>query len=176
MPLHRRARHFFHVQVRESRRVLRMPQHRRPFAGQRLHQVQFYNQNRLLPYPHTLISAPLNSHRYTDEEGASKCLQALHGRFFAGVQLFPEFSPVTDFRNSRCRQVRWRVVRGGYWCFVRALRKPLCAPVCLYGMPATRLTQCNRRWQFEEGTCNRGGICDFMHIMKPSKSIFRFVL
>jgi hypothetical protein len=39
MPLHRRARHFSHVQVRESRRVLRMLQHRRPFAGQRLHQV-----------------------------------------------------------------------------------------------------------------------------------------
>ncbi len=67
--------------------------------------------------------------KFTDEEGASKCLQALHGRFFACKLLLPEFSPVTDFRKARCRQ-------------------------------------------FEEGTCNRGGMCDFMHIMKPSKRIY----
>ena len=29
------------------------------------------------------------------------------------------------------------------------------------------------RPQFEEETCNRGGMCNFMHIMKPSKSIYR---
>ncbi len=115
MPLHRQAPHFSHVQVRASRRSPRLLQHRRPFAGQRLHQVHLTLQpkSRFVAQSHTRISAPLHPHRYTNEEGASKCLQALHGRFFACVQLFPEFSPVIDFRNSRCRQVRWLVGRGG---------------------------------------------------------------
>ncbi len=69
-------------------------------------------QLKILPF-FTIVFCPLPPSqprspclRYADEEGASKCVQALHGRFFASILLTPEFSPVTDFREARCRQVR----------------------------------------------------------------------
>jgi hypothetical protein len=89
-------------QVRSGGGVPCMPQHRRSHARQRLHQV---GKHRFVPEPLSTLF------RYADEEGASKCVQALHGRFFASILLTPEFSPVTDFREARCRQVT-----------------PLCAP------------------------------------------------
>eukprot|EP01035_Chromulina_nebulosa_P039482 gene39482-53383_t len=42
--------------------------------------------------------------KYIDEEDASNALQGLNGRFYAGRVLACEFSPVTDFREARCRQ------------------------------------------------------------------------
>jgi len=42
--------------------------------------------------------------KYYDEEDANKCLEAVKGRFYGGRQLHCEFSPVTDFREARCRQ------------------------------------------------------------------------
>lgn len=42
--------------------------------------------------------------KYIDEEDASNALQGLNGRFYAGRILACEFSPVTDFREARCRQ------------------------------------------------------------------------
>lgn len=42
--------------------------------------------------------------KYHDEEDADKCQKSLNGRFYAGRQLHAEFSPVTDFREARCRQ------------------------------------------------------------------------
>lgn len=66
--------------------------------------------------------------KYEDEEDAASAQKALYGRFYAGRPLVCEFSPVTDFREARCRQ-------------------------------------------FDEGTCNRGGYCNFMHIRTVSPSM-----
>ena len=41
---------------------------------------------------------------FEDEEGCAKALTALNGRFYAGRPILPEFSPVTDFHDARCRQ------------------------------------------------------------------------
>ncbi|KAF1776353.1 Nucleotide-binding alpha-beta plait domain [Phytophthora cactorum] len=72
----------------------------------------------------------LGDHLYEDEEHAAAAQKSLYGRFYAGRPLVCEFSPVTDFREARCRQ-------------------------------------------FDEGTCNRGGYCNFMHIKTVSRSMQR---
>ena len=42
--------------------------------------------------------------QFEEEEAAEKALMALNGRFYGGRPLVCEFSPVTDFREARCRQ------------------------------------------------------------------------
>ena len=42
--------------------------------------------------------------KFGDEEDADEALRGLHGRYFACRPLSCEFSPVTDFREARCRQ------------------------------------------------------------------------
>eukprot|EP00961_Rhodomonas_salina_P066782 896588-Rhodomonas_salina.4 len=37
-------------------------------------------------------------------DGVVTALNALNGRFYAGRLIMAEYSPVTDFRESRCRQ------------------------------------------------------------------------
>src|SRR5690349_8401577 len=61
--------------------------------------------------------------KYSKEEEAEKALKALNGRFYGGRPLVVEFSPVSDFREARCRQ-------------------------------------------YDEETCNRGAMCNFIH-MRP---------
>jgi splicing factor U2AF subunit len=57
--------------------------------------------------------------KYYDEEEAEKCQKALYGRFYAGRPLVAEFSPVTDFREARCRQFdEGNCGRGGYCNFM----------------------------------------------------------
>ncbi|RLN69427.1 hypothetical protein BBJ28_00016538 [Nothophytophthora sp. Chile5] len=68
--------------------------------------------------------------KFEDEEHAAAAQKALYGRFYGGRPLVCEFSPVTDFREARCRQ-------------------------------------------FDEGTCNRGGYCNFMHIKTVPRSMQR---
>lgn len=70
--------------------------------------------------------------KYADEEDAETCQKRLHGRFFAGRMLAAEYSPVTDFREARCRQ-------------------------------------------YDEGTCTRGGFCNFLHIREPSPDLRKFL-
>lgn len=56
---------------------------------------------------------------YEDEEDAMKALNALQGRFYAGIALQPEFSPVTDFKAATCRQFEMnQCTRGGYCNFM----------------------------------------------------------
>jgi len=63
--------------------------------------------------------------KYRDEEAAEKALKALTGRYYAGRVLMPEFSPVTDFREARCRQFEEATcARGGYCNFVHLKRIP----------------------------------------------------
>jgi splicing factor U2AF subunit len=68
--------------------------------------------------------------KYKDEEHAAAAQKALYGRFYAGRPLICEFSPVTDFREARCRQ-------------------------------------------FDDGSCNRGGYCNFMHVREVPRDLQR---
>lgn len=42
--------------------------------------------------------------QFMDEEDADAALKGLMGRWYAGRPIMCEFSPVTDFREARCRQ------------------------------------------------------------------------
>jgi splicing factor U2AF 35 kDa subunit len=66
--------------------------------------------------------------KFEDEEAAERSIQKLFGRSYAGRPLACEYSPVTDFRESRCRQ-------------------------------------------YDEGTCSRGGYCNFMHVREPTREL-----
>lgn len=66
--------------------------------------------------------------KFRDEEAAAKAVKGLQGRYYAGKPIQAEFSPVTDFKESTCRQ-------------------------------------------YEEGTCNRGGYCNFMHVRPVSREL-----
>ena len=66
--------------------------------------------------------------QHLDEEDSEKALKALHGRYYAGKLLSCEYSPVTDFREARCRQFDdASCSRGGYCNFlhVREPSRPL---------------------------------------------------
>ncbi|PHJ20546.1 u2 snrnp auxiliary factor small [Cystoisospora suis] len=63
--------------------------------------------------------------KYTDEESANKALACLQGRFYSGKQIHAEFTPVTDFREARCRQfVDGQCRRGGYCNFMHLKHVP----------------------------------------------------
>ncbi len=68
--------------------------------------------------------------KYYNEEDAEKAFSALNGRYYAGRQINAEYSPVTDFREAKCRQ-------------------------------------------FDQGCCERGGYCNFMHLKHVSRSFKR---
>jgi len=65
--------------------------------------------------------------KYYDENDAERASKALTGRYYAGKLIVPEYSPVTNFRDAKCRQ-------------------------------------------YEEGSCSRGGYCNFMHLKYVSRS------
>ena len=66
--------------------------------------------------------------RFTGEEAASRACADLNTRWYAQRPIYAELSPVTDFRESCCRQ-------------------------------------------YENGACNRGGYCNFMHLKYPSREL-----
>ena len=66
--------------------------------------------------------------RFGEEEMAAKAVNDLNRRWYAQRPLHAELSPVTDFRESCCRQ-------------------------------------------FENGECNRGGYCNFMHLKYPNREL-----
>lgn len=41
--------------------------------------------------------------KFRYEDDAESALKGLNGRYYAGKLIIPEFSPVTDFRESLCR-------------------------------------------------------------------------
>lgn len=70
--------------------------------------------------------------KYCNEEDAEVALRKLTGRYYGGRLIEAEFSPVTDFREARCRQfVDGQCTRGGYCNFMhlkhipRSLRRKL---------------------------------------------------
>lgn len=51
--------------------------------------------------------------KFTDEEEAADALSIMNGRFYDGRKMEVEFSPVTDFREARCRdfdEETWYVI------------------------------------------------------------------
>jgi len=54
--------------------------------------------------------------KFYDEEDAQKCTEGMKGRFFAGKEVKPQFSPVTDFREARCRQFETKNCNRGLMC------------------------------------------------------------
>lgn len=70
---------------------------------------------------------------FTTEEDAKNAFTTLSGKYFGEKPLIMEYSPVTEFRDSRCRQ-------------------------------------------YDDGNCNRGAYCNFMHLKyissKFKKSLF----
>lgn len=70
--------------------------------------------------------------KFKDEEAAEKALNALRGRYYDGRPILVEYSPVTDFKESTCRQYEENsCARGGYCNFMhlrpigRTMRKQL---------------------------------------------------
>ena len=60
--------------------------------------------------------------KFEDEEDAEKALKGLSGRYYAGRPLAVEYSPVTDFREARCRQhEEGQCTRGGYCNFMHLM-------------------------------------------------------
>eukprot|EP00343_Euplotes_focardii_P007882 CAMPEP_0205820110 /NCGR_PEP_ID=MMETSP0206-20130828/2707_1 /ASSEMBLY_ACC=CAM_ASM_000279 /TAXON_ID=36767 /ORGANISM="Euplotes focardii, Strain TN1" /LENGTH=260 /DNA_ID=CAMNT_0053114505 /DNA_START=31 /DNA_END=813 /DNA_ORIENTATION=+ len=57
--------------------------------------------------------------KFHTEEEAEACLKTMSGRYYAGRLVAPEYSPVTDFREARCRQFDEATCnRGGYCNFM----------------------------------------------------------
>lgn len=57
--------------------------------------------------------------KFKSEEDADKAVKGLTGRFYAGRPIMVEFSPVTDFKEARCRQFDVSdCTRGGYCNFM----------------------------------------------------------
>lgn len=63
--------------------------------------------------------------KYRTEEDSQKALKGLAGRFYAGRTMVPEFSPVTDFREARCRQFETAHCGRGGICNFMHLKKPV---------------------------------------------------
>ena len=52
--------------------------------------------------------------KFEDEDGAEKCKNSISGKKYASKLVFPEYCPVTDFREGRCRQYgEGECTRGG---------------------------------------------------------------
>ena len=57
--------------------------------------------------------------KFASEDSAEKALKNLSGRFYAGRVIAPEYCPVTDFSDARCRQYDdAQCSRGGYCNFI----------------------------------------------------------
>jgi len=63
--------------------------------------------------------------KFSTEEQASKALVNLRGRYYSGRIIQVEYSPVTDFREGRCRQFdEHNCLRGGYCNFLHLKQTP----------------------------------------------------
>lgn len=65
--------------------------------------------------------------KFSDEEEASDALNIMNGRYYNGKKMEVEFSPVTDFREARCRDFDEDVCsRGGFCNFMHVKPVPPC--------------------------------------------------
>jgi splicing factor U2AF subunit len=64
--------------------------------------------------------------KFRDEEEASDALQVMNGRYYDGRRMEVEFSPVTDFREARCRDFDEEAcARGGFCNFLHVKPVPI---------------------------------------------------
>lgn len=64
--------------------------------------------------------------KYYDEEDAADALAVLNGRYYDGRSMVVEYSPVTDFREARCRDYDEETCsRGGYCNFLHVKPVPI---------------------------------------------------
>ena len=64
--------------------------------------------------------------KFRDEEDASDALQVMNDRYYDGRRMEVEFSPVTDFREARCRDFdEESCARGGFCNFLHAKPVPI---------------------------------------------------
>ncbi|XP_076960859.1 splicing factor U2af small subunit B-like [Bidens hawaiensis] len=61
--------------------------------------------------------------QFREEEYAAKALKNLSGRYYAGRPIIVDFSPVTDFRESTCRQYEENTCNRGGYCNFMHLKK-----------------------------------------------------
>lgn len=65
--------------------------------------------------------------KFFNEEDASDAMQVMNGRYYDGTKMEVEFSPVTDFREARCRDFDEEACsRGGFCNFLHAKPVPMC--------------------------------------------------
>lgn len=65
--------------------------------------------------------------KFSDEEEAADALNVMNGRFYDGRKMEVEFSPVTDFREARCRDFDEDTCsRGGFCNFMHIKPVPFC--------------------------------------------------
>jgi len=70
--------------------------------------------------------------KFFNEEDASDAMQVMNGRFYDGHKMEVEFSPVTDFREARCRDFDEEACsRGGFCNFLHAKPVPMTLIRCL---------------------------------------------
>jgi splicing factor U2AF subunit len=62
--------------------------------------------------------------RFKAEEDAQKAVADLNNRFYAGVPVWAELSPVTDFREACCRQFETGECGRAGFCNFMHLKKP----------------------------------------------------
>jgi len=62
--------------------------------------------------------------KFYEEEGAAKALEACRGRYYGGRPIVAELSPVTDFREARCRQYDIGECNRGGFCNFMHLAEP----------------------------------------------------
>eukprot|EP01028_Stygiella_incarcerata_P000523 TRINITY_DN1073_c0_g1_i2.p1 TRINITY_DN1073_c0_g1~~TRINITY_DN1073_c0_g1_i2.p1 ORF type:complete len:346 (-),score=70.20 TRINITY_DN1073_c0_g1_i2:1470-2507(-) len=62
--------------------------------------------------------------RFAEEEAAQQAVAALSNRYYGGRPLRVEFSPVTDFREARCRKWSKNECDRGTFCNFLHLKKP----------------------------------------------------
>jgi len=62
--------------------------------------------------------------KFYEEDGAIKALEACRGRYYGGRPIVAELSPVTDFREARCRQYDIGECNRGGFCNFMHLAEP----------------------------------------------------
>ena len=62
--------------------------------------------------------------KFGDEEDTESALLTNNGRYFAGRVLRCEYSPVTDFREARCRQYDEGTCSRGPYCNFMHVKEP----------------------------------------------------
>ncbi|KAJ2633142.1 hypothetical protein H4R22_000721 [Coemansia sp. RSA 1290] len=70
-----------------------------------------------------MANAPVDN-AYRKEDDAQKAVDSLNNRYYAGLPVWAELSPVTDFREACCRQYDTSECNRGGYCNFMHIRKP----------------------------------------------------